>query len=73
VPESPIEVSARNQFRLRITAMSGSAGLVQLRLEGALELSALLTRTSVEALNLKPGKEVIAHLKATALRVLRAG
>jgi molybdopterin-binding protein len=72
VPDNTLEVSARNQFRLRIASLGGSGGLVQLRLEGALTLSALLTRTSVEALGLVPGKEVIAHMKATALRVLRA-
>jgi molybdate/tungstate transport system ATP-binding protein len=72
VPDSAIEVSARNQFRLRIAALSSSKGLVQLRLEGALRLSALLTRTSVEALGLETGKEVVAHMKATALRAWRA-
>jgi molybdopterin-binding protein len=72
VPDNPLEVSARNQFRLRIAALGGAGGLAQLRLEGALTLSALLTRTSVEALGLAPGKDVIAHMKATALRVLRA-
>ncbi|MGQ0816280.1 MAG: ABC transporter ATP-binding protein [Gemmatimonadota bacterium] len=66
------EVSARNQFRLRITAMSGSGGLVWLRLDGALKLSASVTRTSVESLGLRPGRDVIAHMKATALRVLRS-
>jgi molybdate transport system ATP-binding protein len=71
-PDSAAEVSARNQFRLRIASLSGAGGLVRLRLEGALRLSALVTRTSVESMGLRPGREVVAHLKATALRVLRA-
>ncbi|MGQ0561701.1 MAG: ABC transporter ATP-binding protein [Gemmatimonadota bacterium] len=66
------EVSARNQFRLRIAALFGSGGLVRLRLEGAVQLTALVTRTSVESLGLRPGKDVVAHMKATALRVLRS-
>lgn len=66
------EVSARNAFRLRIAAMSGSGGLVRLRLEGTVSLVAMVTRNSVESLGLRPGRDVIAHMKATALRVLRA-
>ena len=40
--------------------------------DGQLKLDALLTRNSVEALSLRPGVEVIAQMKATALHVLRA-
>ena len=69
--ESSIEVSARNHYRLRIAAVSGTGGLVRLRLEGNPGLVALVTRTSVEELGLRPGREVVAHMKATALRVLR--
>jgi molybdopterin-binding protein len=72
VPESAHETSARNQYRLKIEAFHGSGGLVRLRLGGVLQLSALVTRTSAESLSLQPGMEVIAHLKATALRALRS-
>ena len=72
MPDSAHEMSARNQYRLRIEAFHGSAGLVRLRLGGVLQLSALVTRTSAESLSLKPGMEVIAHMKATALRALRS-
>jgi tungstate transport system ATP-binding protein len=70
--ESTTELSARNQFRLKVASMTGSGGLVRLRLEGQPALSALVTRTSCEALGVRPGREVIAHLKAAALRALPA-
>jgi molybdopterin-binding protein len=70
--ENSSELSARNQFRMRVASMSGSGGLVRLRLDGPPQLAALLTRTSCESLTLRPGREVIAHLKAAALRALPA-
>jgi molybdopterin-binding protein len=70
--DSSTELSARNQFRVRVASMIGSAGLVRLRLDGPPQLAALLTRTSCESLGVRPGREVIAHLKAAALRALPA-
>jgi molybdopterin-binding protein len=70
--DSTTELSARNQYRLRVESLSGTGGLIRLRLEGQPALSALLTRTSCESLELRPGREVIAHLKAAALRALPA-
>ena len=70
--ESSAELSARNQYRLRVVSLTGSGGLVRLRLEGQPGLAALITRTSCESLGLRPGREVVAHLKATALRALPA-
>lgn len=67
------EVSARNQFRLRISSLNAAGALVRIQLDGGLRLYTLLTRTSVEALGLRPGVEVIAHIKATALHVMRSG
>lgn len=70
--ESSTELSARNQFRLRVASLAGAGGLLRLRLEGAPALSAVVTRTSCESLGIRPGREVIAHLKAAALRALPA-
>ncbi|HEY0671733.1 MAG TPA: ABC transporter ATP-binding protein [Longimicrobiales bacterium] len=70
--ESNTELSARNHFRLRVASLSGTGGLVRLRLEGQPALSALVTRTSCESLGIRPGRDVIAHLKAAALRALPA-
>lgn len=71
VPDSGFETSARNQYRLRIATLHGSAGLVRLRLDGVMQLNALVTRTSAESLGLRAGMEVVAHMKATALRASR--
>jgi tungstate transport system ATP-binding protein len=71
-PDSAFEVSARNHYRLKIVSLTGSGGLVRVRLDGNPQLTALVTRTSVESLGLRPGRDVIAHLKATALRALRS-
>ena len=70
--ESTTELSARNQYRLRVASVTGTGGLVRLRLEGAPALAAVLTRTSCESLGIRPGREVIAHLKAAAARALPA-
>ncbi len=70
--ESTTELSARNQFRLRVASLTGTGGLVRLRLEGQPDLAVVLTRTSCESLGIRPGREVIAHLKAAALRALPA-
>jgi molybdopterin-binding protein len=72
LPDATAEMSARNQYRLRIASITGSGGLVRLRLEGKVALIALVTRNSVESMGLRVGREVIAHMKATALRVLKA-
>lgn len=72
VPDAGLETSARNQYRLRIIALHESGGLVRLRLDGTVQLNALITRASAEHLGLKAGMQVIAHMKATALRALRS-
>lgn len=66
------EVSARNRFVLRVAHLSPAGGLVRVRLEGALTLYALVTRPAAEALGLVVGHQVVAYLKATALRAFRA-
>lgn len=71
-PETRVDISARNSFTLRILSITGSGGLVRLRLDGQPQLVAMVTRASVEALGLHPGREVVAHMKAAALRVMRA-
>lgn len=64
--------SARNRLTLRITSAAPSAGSVRLRLDGDLPLVALVTRQSAEMLELRPGRDVVARIKATAVRVLLA-
>lgn len=66
-----VRTSARNQFFARVESIGGEAlqEEITLRLRGDLRMRATLTHSSVEALELKPGSEVVALIKAPALRV----
>jgi molybdopterin-binding protein len=66
------ESSARNQFLLRVAHLAPAGGLVRIRLEGELTLISLVTRPAAESLGLTAGCQVVAQLKATALRAYRA-
>jgi ABC-type Fe3+/spermidine/putrescine transport system ATPase subunit len=66
--DEPAPTSAVNRFRVRIAALIPAGGLVRARLEGELQLTAALTRRSVETLGLAVDRPVVAHMKATALR-----
>ncbi|HEX7118142.1 MAG TPA: ABC transporter ATP-binding protein [Longimicrobiales bacterium] len=72
-PEASAETSARNRVPARVAALTPAGGLVRVRLEGDVALTALVTRRAVEALDLAPGREVVAQLKAAATRVYPAG
>jgi molybdate transport system ATP-binding protein len=65
---APPETSAVNRFRVRVRAIAPLGALVRVRLDGPLELVALLTRRSAETLALSVDREVSVQLKATALR-----
>jgi tungstate transport system ATP-binding protein len=71
-PDEAGVTSAVNRFVARIDAAVPAGGLVRIRLSGAVPLVALVTRRSAEALGLEPGREVVAQVKATALRVFPA-
>lgn len=64
--------SAVNRFPGEVSALVPAGGLVRVRLRGAPELAALVTRRSAETLGLAPGKPVVAQLKAAALRAFPA-
>ena len=66
------ETSARNRFRVVVTGLVPAGGLVRVRLGGPVALAAAITRMSAEALGLAPGREVVAQLKAAALRAFPA-
>jgi molybdate transport system ATP-binding protein len=65
--------SERNRLRLRVGGMTPAGGLVRVRLEGDVQLFALVTRGSVELLGVRVGEIVEARLKASALRVFPGG
>jgi molybdate transport system ATP-binding protein len=72
LPESPGETSAINRLALEVAALAPSGSLVRVRLQGSVELVALVTARSVAALALAPGRRVVAQLKATAVHAYRA-
>ena len=68
-PAEAPDVSARNRLRMRVRTVTPSGGLIRVRLEGPLGLAALVTRESAERLGVRPGAEVTALVKTTALHV----
>ena len=71
LPEDAGVTSAINGFAVRVGVLMPAGGLVRVRLEGEVGLTALVTRRSAESLGLAPGRRVIAQVKATALRAYR--
>ena len=65
--------SAVNRFQLVVAGVASTGPLVRVRLDGAIRLTALVTRQSSVTLGLEPGRAVVAQIKATALRAFRAG
>ena len=66
------ESSARNVFRLKVETLSPAGGLIRVGLLGAARIASIITRASAVELQLKPGVEVYAHLKAAALHAFAA-
>ena len=62
--------SARNRLRATVVAITPTGSLLRVRLDAGVPLVSLVTRAAVEELGLRPGAEVVAQLKATALRAL---
>lgn len=65
--------SAVNRYAVTVRSLTTTGPMVRVGLDGPLELVALVTRQSVEALELAPGRTLEAHLKATAVRIYPAG
>jgi molybdopterin-binding protein len=69
-----IELSARNQLRGRVVAVSGDGIMAEIRLDIAgQELVAIITRSSAERLRLRMGEEVLAVIKSTEVMIGRDG
>lgn len=65
--------SARNRLPMTVTAMAPRGAVVRLVLElGRFRLAAVVSRSAVAELELRPGSSVLAVFKATAVRVARA-
>ena len=64
--EADVEISARNQLRGRVTAISLGGVMAEVRVRvGDQELVSVITRASSERLGIKVGDEVVMIIKAT--------
>jgi molybdopterin-binding protein len=68
--EADVEISARNQLRGKITAISLGGVMAEIRLQiGKQELVSVITRTSVDRLGLRVGDEAVAIIKSTEVMI----
>jgi molybdopterin-binding protein len=65
--------SARNRLAVTVRSTTPHGGLVHVRLDGEISLTAVVTRDSARRLGLRPGEAVTALLKTAALHAYRAG
>jgi molybdopterin-binding protein len=70
VSEPPMELSARNRLRGRITGLQMDKVMAEVRLAiGEQELTSIITRASAERLRLRVGDEVYAVIKSTEVMI----
>ena len=68
--DADVEISARNQLRGRVTAVSFGGVMAEVRLQIAgQELVSVITRASAERLGIKVGDEAVALIKATEVMI----
>lgn len=68
--DAEVEISARNQLRGRVTALSFGGVMAEVRIQiGTQDLVSVITRASVERLGIKVGDDVVAVIKATEVMV----
>ncbi len=67
------ETSARNHLPGRIISLTAEGALIRVRLDCGVPMLALLTRNSVEDLQLTEGEKVTATFKATAVHIISRG
>ena len=62
--------SARNRLRGRVTDLSAMGALIRIGLDCGFPLSAVVTRSAVEDLQLRPGVPIMASMKAGAVHLV---
>lgn len=68
----PVDLSARNQLRGRITALHLDGVMAEIRVQiGEQELVSVITRGSAERMGLAVGDEVLAVIKSTEVMIGR--
>ncbi len=69
---TPVEISARNQLRGRITGLHLDGVMAEVRIRiGDQELVSVITRSSAERLGLAVGDDVLAVIKSTEVMIGR--
>jgi len=70
VREPEVEISARNQLRGRVTAITVGGVMAEVRIQiGDHELVSVITRASAERMHLAVGDDVLAVIKSTEVMV----
>ncbi len=67
----PASSSARNRFTGRITRLVSQGPLMRVHFDAGFPVSALITRSSAEEMELQPGMEVVAVFKSSSLHLIR--
>jgi molybdate transport system ATP-binding protein len=70
---APTETSQRNQLTGRVVSLAERDGLLLVSVDAGLRVLALVTQDAAHELGLSVGDEIVARIKATALRVLSVG
>lgn len=66
----PLEISARNQLRGRVTGLHADGVMAEVRVQiGDQELVSIITRSSADRLKLAIGDEVFAVIKSTEVMI----
>jgi len=67
---APVEISARNQLRGRVTELNVDGVMAEVRVQvGDQELVSVITRASVERMRLAVGDQVFAVIKSTEIMI----
>jgi len=67
------DVSARNQWTGRVVALQSEGSVVRVTIDCGFALTALITRPSLEELQVASGSTVTALVKATAVHLVQRG
>jgi molybdate transport system ATP-binding protein len=67
---APERVSARNRWSARVARVQHEGAVVRVSLDCGFPLTALLTRPAFDELQLTPGAEIAASVKATAIHLI---
>jgi molybdopterin-binding protein len=70
---STTQSSARNSFHAEVTRVTTIGPISRVEVDCGFRLVALVTRLSVEELNLQVGREVYATFKATGVHIMKKG